>query len=337
MPPANIEADPFFLLLTDALRAGPKSPQWQEAIEHLKAEGIADSDEYKLLTEVRDTLESGRDYREIRPGPGFTRKVMQQIESEPTGGKRSGVPTATIIAVLCGILVIGALGYLAWRLVPREPSGASAIDDLESRSSTFVETVASANFDGAMPQGWHAIGALPLETANGLRAKMPAQPPDAAHLAGGGVVCDKKLDAAQPFAADVLIRLDHPTPALLLEAFVTSDPNFSSEKATSSRDLVWQLQGREQHALLNGIGQSLSAPGPFKSGDTIRLIVAKDVAIIELVPAGNGSKPRRLWAGAHELGASPRYMGVRFLQTGAPGPADLSVQQIKITAAPQSP
>src|SRR4051812_48367275 len=66
--PDAVETNPLFPLLTDALRAGPGSPEWHQAVAKLRAEGLADSDEYKLLVTVREHLASGRDYKSIRAG-----------------------------------------------------------------------------------------------------------------------------------------------------------------------------------------------------------------------------------------------------------------------------
>ena len=70
MPPANIETDPFFVQLTDALRAGPGSTQWQEAVASLRQQGLDSADEHRLLIETRENLEAGREYplRPRRPG-----------------------------------------------------------------------------------------------------------------------------------------------------------------------------------------------------------------------------------------------------------------------------
>src|SRR5665213_1112555 len=274
MPPANMEANPLFGLLTDALRAGPGSPQWRDAIAALREQGVEGADEYNLLLEVRENLESGKDYREVRAGTGFTRKLLSEIEKEQPAGKRSGLPTATWIAILCGFLIAVGVGFLIHGLMSNTQTLSGSIDGLQDKYNRLV----------------------------------PAE---------------------QAFAVDVAIHAARPTAAVLLEAFVSTDPNFSASKGTASRDLVWQLDGREQHILLSGSGQALKSPPAFSQGETIRLIVNRDVAIIELVKSDN--KTQRLWAGPHALGAGPRIVGVRFLQTGAPGKEDLSVTSITIT------
>jgi len=92
----QFDSDQFLKLLTEALRAGPGSPEWHEAVNQLKTSSLADADEYRMLINAREHLESGRDYRSIRAGPEFTRKVMRAIDEE--AAQRPSGPSAGIIA-----------------------------------------------------------------------------------------------------------------------------------------------------------------------------------------------------------------------------------------------
>src|SRR3954454_5027211 len=122
MPDTNVQADPMFQLLTDALRAGPGSPEWHQAVSKLRQGGVEHSDEYKLLVTVREHLESGRDYRSIRAGPGFTRKVFESIEQERAAtGKGGKIPLANIIAIVSVIAVVVVVGYIASQLFSPTP------------------------------------------------------------------------------------------------------------------------------------------------------------------------------------------------------------------------
>src|SRR5689334_2344561 len=99
MPEQNVESDPLFQLVTDALRAGPDSSEWREAVTAVRgAEGRPEADEYKLLIEAREHLESGKDYRSIRAGPAFTHRLLEKIDHEGKPDKRDGLPIATILA-----------------------------------------------------------------------------------------------------------------------------------------------------------------------------------------------------------------------------------------------
>src|SRR3954471_10048772 len=90
MAQTNVEADPMFQLLTDALRAGPGSPEWHQAVGKLRAGGMEHGDEYQMLIDAREHLESGKEYRSVRAGAGFTRKLLDGIDrEEPQGGGRA--------------------------------------------------------------------------------------------------------------------------------------------------------------------------------------------------------------------------------------------------------
>src|SRR5438105_11014722 len=104
MTETQFDSDQFLKLLTEALRAGPGSPQWHEAVNQLKTSSLADADEYRMLINAREHLESGRDYRSIRAGPGFTRKVMSAIDEE--SAQTPSGPSAGIIAIVATIGII---------------------------------------------------------------------------------------------------------------------------------------------------------------------------------------------------------------------------------------
>src|SRR2546423_9357159 len=108
--PAPAETDPFFNLLTDALRAGPASPQWRDAVAHLREQGAGESDEFRLLIDARESLESGKEYRSVRAGAGFTNKLMGQLGEQEQ--PRKALPWGTIIGVVCTIAVLASLVYV---------------------------------------------------------------------------------------------------------------------------------------------------------------------------------------------------------------------------------
>src|SRR5687768_12937195 len=179
-------------LLTDALRAGPGTPEWRAALESIKSGGGsgAGSDEYKLLYTARERLASGRQYREVRAGPGFTRKVFDAIEhEEDADGATPGVmPAANLIAAVSALVILGVLSIVVWLIAPtrdgREQQQGTAL-----AQTYFVDRIVDATFAGALDNDdWTAFGKLPVEAKNGLR---PGAAPDAAAApdayTGGGV------------------------------------------------------------------------------------------------------------------------------------------------------
>src|SRR5947207_13523947 len=138
----QFDSDQFLKLLTEALRAGPGSPQWHEAVNHLKSSSLADADEYRMLINAREHLESGRDYRSIRAGAGFTRKVMSAIDEE-AAAQAPAPPSASTIAIVAAAAVITVIVIVLviWYLRgPPQPNP----NDLAT--IVFAQTTASTDF-----------------------------------------------------------------------------------------------------------------------------------------------------------------------------------------------
>jgi hypothetical protein len=320
----DIEKDPFLVLLTDALRAGPGSPEWRDAVAKLKVAGADGTDEYRLLIEAREALESGKEYRSVQAGPGFTRKLLTHLEREPHARtSRWRFPLAGFIATVAGLVILGAIALIVYKLVPRNPVNPgtrSGIDDLQS--TYFPTQVLATSFDaGALPPGWRTIGSLPVTADKGLRPG-DAAVPEGGYI-GGGIVMVDPLAAAQPFSAQVTLRIQGTGEALIPQIFVANSPDFSPDRATGQQELVWQLQGNEQKVVVGGRVEKQSPIPGHAQTLKVRLILNKDLAIVE-------SDGRRLWAGPNALGDRPRYLGVRFLRTSGKSNGDVSVQSVQV-------
>src|SRR5438046_2493736 len=103
-------------LLTDALRADPGTPEWRAALATVPALGAVD--EHKLLYAARERLASGRRYREVRAGPGFTRKVFESIDDESSAVSKP-LPSANIIAAISALAILGILAVVAFFIIPK--------------------------------------------------------------------------------------------------------------------------------------------------------------------------------------------------------------------------
>src|SRR4051794_28470162 len=199
----DFESDQFLTLLTDALRAGPGSPEWHEAAEGLRTNGSGEHDEHRLLIAARENLEKGKEYRSVRAGPGFSRKLNEALDGETTKPRQP--PTTGVVALVsAGLMLIAAVGVL-YLLFP----GGAPTASMEKLSNTyFVEPILNASFNSAISSEFEQIGSLPVEVENGLRAGSS----DSATLPiGGGVVWSKKIDPDQPVAIDVPVRINRPT------------------------------------------------------------------------------------------------------------------------------
>lgn len=319
----DIDNDPFLMLLTDALRAGPGSPQWHEAVATLKT-SAAPVDEYQLLIEARQALESGKDYRSVRAGPGFTRKLLNDIEQQkPPGISARRIPVASVVALIAVAVIVTVAAALVYELYPRtnpSPSpGVKGIEDLAA--SYFPNTVLSSTFEMGIPTAWRTIGSLPLECRDGLRPG--AADVQDGNYVGGGIVSIDPFSAEQPFSALVTIRIEKPQDTLIPQVFITNNPDFSSDRAVSSGvELVWQLKSGQQQVVLGGDIKH-QAPLAHSSTLSVRLVVNRELAVLEC----NG---QRIWAGPNAFDDKPRYLGVRFLRTAGAPSGQIMVQSIRV-------
>ena len=329
---AQVESDPFFGLLTDALRAGPGSPQWHQAVQKLRADGAAngDSNDYRLLIEAREHLESGRDYRAVRPGPGFTRRLFSEIEEQST---RGGLPTANVIAALSVVAILTVLALVGYQLYRGSTAARPEAPSTDLSRLYFPTDVAAATFDDAIPPGWRDIGDLPLITDGGLRpAVMPMEVGD---YAGGGVVTETPLPPDKPFAVEAVVTVPAMAGDYIAELFVSDSADFDERRATSPREVVWLLEGDSQKVMVGG--QNQGQVQPVKASDkpmTVRVVVDGGRALVETRPSGTGGAAGdaiKLWEGPHGLSPDkPRYAGVRFIR-GAGGSTDVaSIRSVRV-------
>jgi hypothetical protein len=324
MPPeVDVEADPFLKVLTDALRAGPGSPEWHQAVTQLRDGGAAAAphrDEYNLLVTARERLEQGKDYRSVRPGAGFTRKVFDGIERENEGGegRRPTIPTANLVALGSALAIAGVLALVLFFLFRGDGDGdvggrGEGIKGLTD--AYFPDAVASARFDGRVPAGWKTIGSLKLDAAGGLRPAQDGGPPDGqvdGQVLGGGVVRIDPLAAGGSYVVDAKLLLPASAAAGITEVFVSDSPEFSHQRAAGAGgELAWSLQEGSQRVVAGGNVQGPAAqPGAAQATGPLAVEVRFN-GTVAVIKAGG----RQLWAGEHKLDpAKARYVGVRFLQ-----------------------
>jgi len=320
----DLQSEQFMTLLTDALLAGPGSPQWQEAVSILRRAG-AEGDEYAMLITAREHLESGRQYRAVRPGPNFTRKVLTEIEQTTPRRSLGGSP-ATWIALAAIVLVAAMIGLLVYVAAPRDTDTGSLA---ELDRTYFVQPRVVTDFSGTLAPDWQPIGQLEVQpTRRGLRlaATQSQAEGDDGHL-GGGVVTQQPLAGDQPFAVEVQLRTMRLNDDLIPQLFIADSAEFSPDRGTSGRELVYLVQnGRSAVALPDGrLADQADFPAQqARNGITIRIAVNARHATVDV--AG-----QRLYAGPHQLDpAKPRYVGVRFLSRGEVKPDQATFESLRI-------
>ena len=321
--PTDVENDPFLLLLTDAC-AGPGSPEWRDAVAKLKS-GDGQVDEYRLLIEAREALESGKDYRSVRAGPGFTRKLLSNLEADQSDSARRAFPLTGFIAGLAVLVIAAVVGIAIHELSSHAPVIATPHGNVDELANTYLPTtVLATDFDSGIPAGWRKIGSLPVEADKGLVATKATVPENG--FLGGGIVLSDPIPADQTFSVSITLQIHSTGTGLIPQIFVANSPDFSSDRATAAQELVWELEGAEQKVVVGGrVEEQAKLPSRTQSL-TVRIILNKDLAIVE----STDGESHRLWSGPHTLGDQPRYFGVRFIRTGGKSDADVSIQSVRI-------
>lgn len=314
----DIPAEPFFVLLTDALRAGPGSPEWRQAVATLRQEGFEGSD-HALLIAVRQQLESGKDYRSIRAGQGFTRRLMERLDEEKLAPPRK-IPIAGLLAI-CGLAVMGVIVMMTVINLIHQPLADLGGLTAQLREQPFNRVMASASFDGALPAGWTMTGPLKLDTQAGLRV---AQAPFTPDFQPGAIVTAATTPVDESAAIEALVR-SVPLPGTIVQLYVADVPQNPGERPN---ELAWVLQNGKA-GVVRPNGQFAAAPVPFKTdpdGALVRLAVGPEAVVVS---AGD----HELFAGLHGLSIHrPRVFGIRFLSKGgkaSPEPVVMSVRVIK--------
>ena len=309
-------------LLTEALRAGPGTPAWREALATL--EHAPGADEYRLLYAARERLASGRQYREVRAGQGFTRKVFNAIDEEE-GTRARAVPSANLIAALSALVILSVLAIVTYFVMPRPDKNSP--EDLSQ--TYFVNTLSSNRFDGELGMEWSAFGSLGVEPRDGLR---PVLKDVGESFRGGGAFYTRNLSPQQAFALEATVRIAKPSDDLVVQLFVTDDANFGGDSATSAHELVWLARGGEASVVLPGghVQAQNVRLNAVRTPAELRMSVNRDEASVEM----NGQK---IWSGKHGLdSAKGRMVGVRFLARGGKSDGSAVVESVRILT-PQKP
>jgi hypothetical protein len=325
----DFESDRALKMLTEALRAGPGSPEWRAAIAELRLVA-GKEDEQQVLLRVREHLASGRSYREIHAGPGFTRKVIEQIETEAQS-QQSGAaaPSASWIAIISALVIVGVIAGVAYLIWPAGVENAPAVS-LER--TNFVETVQSATFEDSIGADWQTFGGLTLMADGGLHPAPAAfaTPRPVGNAAqdfrGGGLYWDREIPAKQAFSLEASVAITQSSANVIVQVFVTEDRDFDARSGTTPQELVWSLKDGEANVLV---------PGGAVEGNTVRLKDQKQSVDVRMALNGQDAvvemNGRQMWAGHHRLdGQKARTIGVRFITRNVEGRSPVSVESVRV-------
>ncbi len=314
----NID-EQFLSLLTDALRSGPGSPAWHEAVARLRAANVDDADEYRLLLTAREHLESGREYRSIRPGPNFTRKVMDAINREPAG-RAPAAFTAGVIAIIAALAALTVIIIIAIAL-SRGTTPGPTLSELEA--TYFAKPVVSSDFAMGIPAEWRTFGVDVVAGRMGLQGGATRN--TGSQFAGGGLYLANAIAGGQAFAVESRVRVERSSRKVDLQLFVTQDPKFDrNANATTSAEAVVDIVGG-QVSVFKPDGKLAGVQARVADRDLALLIKMNSRFIIVEYDR------QTLYAGEHGLSPDkPCWPGIRFVTSGENSTEDVTIQMVRV-------
>jgi len=209
-----------------------------------------------------------------------------------------------------------------YELYPRGQTTGTSSKAIEELASTYLPTqLLSTDFNGSIPSAWRTIGSLQIDASDGLRARTSTATEN--RYVGGGAVIAEPIGADQIVAMQVTLNIKSTGEDLIPQVFVSNSPDFSPDRAISAQELVWELKGKEQHVVVGGRVEPQTPLPPHTPSLTVRIILNKDLAIVE-------SDGHRLWAGPNGLGDLPRYLGIRFIRAIGKSAGDISIRSARI-------
>lgn len=311
----DIHSEQFEELLAEALRGGPGTPAWRQAVDILQAAG-KDGEELAMLCRAREDLAAGRDYRSVRAGPGFTQKLMARLDREST--KQWQLPTANIVTLLAILIIALVVGISAWMVFKPATPGNTTVDLQET---FFVNALVNEDFAAPDPKGFIRVGLLPLVCDNGLKVEVRARAGDQ-HI-GGGFYYAKTLDPARAYAAETVIAIEKPDTQLVTQLFLTDRPEFAAGTGLGQHELVCLTEAGKFRVILPDGKTAAETPIPT-SDATIKVRFDRRSAVVEL----NG---KAIWTGQHQLGEeSSRYVGIRHLTKGGDKSSGVVVKALRV-------
>lgn len=301
MAQVNIESDPLFKLLTDALRAGPGSIEWTEAVARFRVNGQTASDEYGMLLQAREHLASGKDYKSVRAGAGFTRKLFTQIDDEKAGTRRAGLPTANLIAGASVVAILGVLGLVAFFL-GRGPGQTGTHKD-ELLPALFPQVLLNSTFGGDDLSDELVLAGSVVIEARGVRPG-PAEGTAGSYVSST-VAPRKPVPSGHRFEVEADIQAPSGGGNVITQLFI-HDGITADEAAHRSNELSWVLQGGEQK-IRRGDQTETTAPVPAARELTVRIVIGHKSAAVY-------ANKELIWTGEHGLSEGPKMPGIRFLR-----------------------
>jgi|GEM_PF-5838883 len=162
-------------LLTDALRAGPGSPQWVEALKRLHAApsselAEAEVQEHELLMAARERLHQIRNVRSLRPSAELSEKILAAVAAEAHAetkaasrhGLRGWSGLTLFAAAAMAIISVASLVIEMYGLPDSRPAQVLHLRTGPNGPGWQV-------FESILPDGWRMTGPLRVKSEHGLQ------------------------------------------------------------------------------------------------------------------------------------------------------------------------
>ncbi len=290
MQATEFETDQMLKLLTEALRRGPASPEWHDALERLRQSGAKEADDYRLLMTVRERLESGQTYRQVRAGPEFTRELFEKIEAVGESAKARG-RTAVIVALVCAAVLIGSIAVILKMMSNGQPP---PMDSSVLAQTLFVSPMQQWVFASEMPEEAVINGPLKLQVQDGLRVARQDATGEAT------VISPESIDLATPVCIEAQVQFQ-PNQDARLAIGVAAE---NSDPASGGISILLQDQG-----FVATNGQSVTINRSLQPATyTVRIKLDAENAIIDV-------DGQTVWFGAHAV-HSPVNAFIRLHKDG---------------------
>ena len=236
MNATEFDTDALLKLLSDALRRGPGSPEWHDAVARFADANGPGADEYRLLLRARERLESGKEYRQVRAGPAFTRSVFERL-GEPERHPSDAPRPAVLIGLLCLILILAGGGVLLMHVIQSKPNDAQ---QAQLDAQLFSVPKLQWTFDDGMPADLKTSGALKLGTRNDALGIVPQKTPLPAE---GIVVANDPIDLAAGVCLEAQVMYQLGSTSMAVIASDTQTPQVRGLRSGTQLAVIFDSTG----------------------------------------------------------------------------------------------
>jgi len=314
----------LFEVLTDALRAGPGSPEWAAAV--LRIGNGAGAAEYRLLLSARQRLEAGKSFRSIESTPQLTHAVLASVSAEAarpwfSPARQLSARAQVVMIAAAAVVILTVAGLMAqWMVMQSRPGTYLYIPKAHATQPGLM------SFESLIPDGWKPIGSLRVKAERGLRLAGGPKQIDQS----GGLVWQAVLSASKPFKVVASVRYLNGA-SVSPEIFVSDDADFDDDRpAERNHEFVWTMLSDTPQVRM--ADRTLALAGEtVEPGKETTLGVQIEMSGATATVATSCGKHCTHWTGTHLLATDKAWrMGVRFVVHGSRHDDCVAVESIRL-------